>query len=536
MQVHAMCAPNMNAKYDRDGEVVLLTGTTSAPNSFVTAEVLKPGESWENLSDDILSFDTLEYVHQVKSDENGNFEMSFGVKSGTGVYQVRIYSESDGEYAYDNTLKVIDRESVDELVSEIAGATAERAKEIICDADNAEILGLDITDIVALTDAERTQFFGYFAAEAKALGIKTVSDIEAALSCAKIIRTVNGASAEELAAFVDANIDKIGLGREQSINIYSEEKYFPTERKAPLYVSLAAKDYQTVGEFSAAFGDGVLLYSCYDRENYHIIESIFADSAVFAKLYTGKYASLSNKADALKAVNALKKPAATTAKLAQIVKEASEPKSSSGGSSSSSGSKGSSSVISIGTGTTVPEKQKDAFSDMENFSWAKEAVDALSKAGIVSGKAEGQFCPADNVTREEFIKMLVSALGETAIAEKTPFTDVADGAWYEGYIASAVRLGIASGISEDCFGVAMPITRQDMAAIAYRAVGGKIDGSRNAEFSDNDDIAEYARDACAKIGGAGIISGMGDGSFAPREYVTRTQAALIYRIYKLINA
>ena len=50
------------------------------------------------------------------------------------------------------------------------------------------------------------------------------------------------------------------------------------------------------------------------------------------------------------------------------------------------------------------------FSDMGDFSWAQEAVSVLRENEIVKGKNDTEFAPYDNVTREEFVTMILRAV------------------------------------------------------------------------------------------------------------------------------
>ena len=53
------------------------------------------------------------------------------------------------------------------------------------------------------------------------------------------------------------------------------------------------------------------------------------------------------------------------------------------------------------------------------------------------------------------------------------------------------------------------------------------------DFNDYEEIAQYAKTAVSTLAGAGIINGMGDGSFEPNSPATRAQAAKI--IYEVIS-
>lgn len=56
------------------------------------------------------------------------------------------------------------------------------------------------------------------------------------------------------------------------------------------------------------------------------------------------------------------------------------------------------------------------------------------------------------------------------------------------------------------------------------------------EFTDTEEVSEYALLAVKSMYRAGIVSGMGDGSFNPKGYATRAQAAkIIYGILERIG-
>lgn len=177
------------------------------------------------------------------------------------------------------------------------------------------------------------------------------------------------------------------------------------------------------------------------------------------------------------------------------------------------------------------------FTDLDSTEWAREAVEALAAKGVVSGKQNGIFAPNDNVTRAEFAQMLIKAMNLTdANAAVDVFEDVNYGDWYYTSVATAYNEGIIAGYDNGTFGVSDNITRQDMAAIAYRAadVGGiSLYDEREMSFADAQSIAGYAFDAVMALANAGIINGMTDTEFMPQGTATRAQAAVI--IYNLIK-
>ena len=175
---------------------------------------------------------------------------------------------------------------------------------------------------------------------------------------------------------------------------------------------------------------------------------------------------------------------------------------------------------------TVPDETV-MFSDIDGVEWAREAIEKLCEANVITGTGDGKFEPDREVTREEFVKMLVNAMGFDVTDGNTGFADVENGAWYENYIKTAVDNGIVSGISENEFGVGEKITRQDMALMIFRAL--KLEENEDSEFADDADISDYAKTAVYAVKNAGIISGMGDNMFLPKAFATRAQAAqMIY--------
>ncbi|RHP02215.1 S-layer homology domain-containing protein [Firmicutes bacterium AF36-3BH] len=174
---------------------------------------------------------------------------------------------------------------------------------------------------------------------------------------------------------------------------------------------------------------------------------------------------------------------------------------------------------------------------MENFEWAKEAVEYLYKEGIVHGTGDSKFSPQDNVTREQFTKMIVefSGLkGDTDFA----FDDVLPDTWYYDYIKTAYSTGIISGISDNLFGTGNSMTREDAVVVIARCMNIiGIDANDEREYSvffDENEIADYAKNSVELLYKKGIINGMDEGIFAPKAMVTRAQAAkMIYELCKV---
>lgn len=188
---------------------------------------------------------------------------------------------------------------------------------------------------------------------------------------------------------------------------------------------------------------------------------------------------------------------------------------------------GSSKGESYGTGSA-----KEPYSDLYGYDWAKEAIIYLTKKGVVNGTGGSRFNPGDTLTREQLVKMAVTAFDIEESAFEVQFKDVDTAAWYAPYIAAAYKSGAVTGISESEFGVGDTVTREQIAAIIYRSAGMGTDGEAENAFS-SEDISPYAKEAVLQMQKRGIITGDENGKFNPKSSATRAEAAvMIYRAMK----
>jgi len=168
-----------------------------------------------------------------------------------------------------------------------------------------------------------------------------------------------------------------------------------------------------------------------------------------------------------------------------------------------------------------------------------EAISTLSDKNIISGKSEERFSPNDNITREEFVKLVVCALNEdTASAKESGFSDVDKSAWYNSYVDRGYEIGIINGYENGKFGIGDNITRQDIAVILNNALKYKAVDTKEGYlgFTDSDKVSDYAKEAVGILSVNGIINGYDDGSFMPRKFASRAEAAqLIFRFLNLLR-
>ena len=171
------------------------------------------------------------------------------------------------------------------------------------------------------------------------------------------------------------------------------------------------------------------------------------------------------------------------------------------------------------------------FKDMTGYEWAQEAVNELYNRGIAYGITDDLFAPDREITRAEFITLLMRGfelIGNDAVCD---FDDVPDGAWYYPAVAMAYSMGVVSGYDDHIFGANDKVSRQDMASMIMRLMnqlGMTVPAVREYEgFDDDGEVSEYALDSVTALYEGGIINGVGENLFDPKGSANRAAAARI---------
>ncbi|CAM3559400.1 hypothetical protein GCM10009865_10840 [Aeromicrobium ponti] len=178
------------------------------------------------------------------------------------------------------------------------------------------------------------------------------------------------------------------------------------------------------------------------------------------------------------------------------------------------------------------------FPDVNNVNWAEDYIETLASKYIIRGKLDGRYAPADDMTRAEFIVLLVRGLGLPGEEYNGEFRDVKGSEWFNssGEVMAAVKYGITEGMRDGRFAPGEKITRIQAAAMVSRAMELKflnydksgLDTSKKIkEFKDYNGIAPWARADIEKIYQAGIMSGTSAGKFNPSGLTKRDQMARI---------
>ena len=127
----------------------------------------------------------------------------------------------------------------------------------------------------------------------------------------------------------------------------------------------------------------------------------------------------------------------------------------------------------IAAAMLAPPAAFASFNDVNEYSAEYQMISELEVLGIVEGDESGSFNPYDSVTRAEFAKLLVMALGEEQVAASltaTRFEDCKDH-WAAGYIETGVANGSIDGYDDTHFGPDDNVTYAQAVKMLVAAVG-----------------------------------------------------------------
>ena len=185
-----------------------------------------------------------------------------------------------------------------------------------------------------------------------------------------------------------------------------------------------------------------------------------------------------------------------------------------------------------------PAPTDGEFQDVKLDQWYLDAVRYAKENGLMAGKGEGKFAPDEIITRAQFVTVLYNYEKKTNkikdLPFDTPFKDVKKDEWYTQPVLWAAKNSITAGISKNQFGVDQQITREQFVRMLYlyaQTKGYKTKSPKDAlkDFKDTDKISSWATDAMKWAVSDGLISGIGDGKISPETGATRAQCAQIMK-------
>jgi len=191
-------------------------------------------------------------------------------------------------------------------------------------------------------------------------------------------------------------------------------------------------------------------------------------------------------------------------------------------------------------GTFAVSFVKKTFDDVRNH-WSRKYVDVMASRGIIKGLPNNLFGYQYDITRADYVTLLVRMLGISAAVE-TNFDDVKADDYFYHTVGIAKMTGIVKA-DGNLFRPRDPITREEMMVFTASALKyakpelGQVNYQNYDilnEFSDANLVSAEALESVALLVDKKIIVGAG-GKLLPKAKMTRAEAAaVLYRLFKII--
>ncbi|WP_295993240.1 S-layer homology domain-containing protein [uncultured Veillonella sp.] len=173
--------------------------------------------------------------------------------------------------------------------------------------------------------------------------------------------------------------------------------------------------------------------------------------------------------------------------------------------------------------------------------WARDAIQAMTQAGYLSGYADNTFKPGAQITREQaaaiYGKVLQHNLNEQELADivtkesSTSYSDVEADRWSSSAIKLVSAAGVMEGTSKTAFTPSKTMDREQFVASAA-SLAKKLNLStpvktEKVTFKDEASISSTYLADIQYMAQRGIVASGATENFNPKQPVTRAQAATI---------
>jgi hypothetical protein len=188
---------------------------------------------------------------------------------------------------------------------------------------------------------------------------------------------------------------------------------------------------------------------------------------------------------------------------------------------------------------TEPVSWINPFGDVKETDWFYNSVRYVSENGIMSGTSADLFSPNMAITRAMLVTVLYRLEGKPGVTGQNVFADVQNIQWYTNAVIWATENNIAYGYGNDLFGTNDYATREQVIAILYRYAQHKgLNVSMQSDlyqFTDTEQISDWALAAVKWAVAVGIIHGRTDKTVVPKGQATRAEVAAILNEITMIG-
>ena len=155
--------------------------------------------------------------------------------------------------------------------------------------------------------------------------------------------------------------------------------------------------------------------------------------------------------------------------------------------------------------------------------WAASYIDTWSGYGVIQGDG-GYFRPDDAITRAEVAQVTQNVIGYIDKANNK-FTDVSVSDWFADAVLRLVAAGTLTGNGDGTMTPSNYMTREEAMTMLARAYGLTVENSQAGitQYADYQNISDYATGYVGAMTAAGYIGGYEDGTIRPKDYISRAE-------------
>ena len=155
--------------------------------------------------------------------------------------------------------------------------------------------------------------------------------------------------------------------------------------------------------------------------------------------------------------------------------------------------------------------------------WAASYIDTWSGYGVIQGDG-GYFRPDDAITRAEVAQVTQNVIGYIDKANNK-FTDVSVSDWFADAVLRLVAAGTLTGNGDGTMTPNNYMTREEAMTMLARAYGLTVENSQAGitQYADYQNISDYATGYVGAMTAAGYIGGYEDGTIRPKDYISRAE-------------
>jgi len=487
----------------------------------------------EGVIDNVLTIkvaneSNIAHVSYIPLDTDGNFTYSFRIAEHveSDIYNVEIWGNGVGK-VFEESLEYANDLKKEELMRELNNAdTAEKAKAVVEELIRFRLVFLpDNTPV--FDDSAKSKFYN------RICGISdfTLNNYRDKIQTEVAVATFQAADQTTISSVVDLFGDIFDFESQPLYEIYEK-----ADKQKVLKIILK-NDIKDLESIRKSFNIAIVLNEINSKDSHGDIISVI-NNEDYASYLPEKVLNLPESKKMELALKLVDRDVYTMRELEDLIPQENDDDDDHGSGSSGGSGRGRTGKTVVRTEVVVDQELAqsttgiESFADIADAEWARTAIEYLLNRKVINGYDDGDFKPNNNITREEFVKLVCKAFGIGESGPDCGFMDVDKNHWAYGYICAAKEKGIIKGISDTLFGIGNNITRQDMAVIIANVL--ELSGAANGSFTDEETIADYAKPAVNALKNAGIISGYEDGSFRPYNFTTRAEAAQI--IYKVLQS